>query len=489
MLSLFLGVMTYMEYDSRTKIQSEIASLKGQQDKDKGTIQTLDQDRRTLKDAIGYNFDAIGSAQEANTVIHALTLDFNNVAGSLPGAPQSRTVRELLAALRIALNTQQQVATQSNTSATTAQANFNQQIQRQETAVTQAKDDQTKSEVDLRGQQTEHQKAVAKAQSETTLWQQQYRTVQSELEQLKDHLAQVEVDNEKLRAKHLDTIRVQKDSIRQLENLTFDAPDGKVELVDNTTKSVWIDRGTLDFLRPAITFSVLVADNTGVGKSTRDVKAYLEVVEVTGPHRSRCRILQDDIARPITPGDPIFSPVYQAGRVQRFAFVGIIDLDGDGKSDRALLEELMTVNGGLIVLQVDDQGVRQPADAMLDVTTKFVVQGEIPDPTQFPGLDEKAREATEIGDQFSALKKEAADSGVQIIKLDDFLIYMGIRTQRRVYRPGEDAGWTLRSGAQSASVDETVTDRTSAGQTSGLFRNNRLGARPGAAPSGGRNTP
>lgn len=471
MVSLFLGVITYMTFDEKAKIEADIANLKSQNDKDKGAIQVLDQEKKELITLLGYNYASVGSLNEPNTILHAANQDFNTVAGSLATQPQGRTFREIVLAMRTAINTQQQTATQSNTSATTAQANFQTQVQRQETEVTTAKTGQTKSETDLRAQQQEHQKAIATAQAETAKWQTNYRTVTAELEQERAHLADVEAANEKQRLAHLHTIDTQRRKIAELENNKFDSPDGMVELVDNTTRSVWINRGSLDYLRPAITFSVLVKDNSGAGKSTRDVKARIEVVEVTGPHRSRCRILSDEIARPIASGDPIFSPVYQAGRIQNFAFCGVIDLDGDGKSDRKLLEETLNVNGGRIFLQVDDHGIRQPGDLILDVTVKFLVIGDMPDPAKFPGLDEKAREATNMGEELSKLKKEAADAGVEIIKLDDFLTYMGIRTQRRIYRPGEEAGWQLKSGARSTGVDETIGDRESSGQTSGLFRN------------------
>lgn len=142
-----------------------------------------------------------------------------------------------------------------------------------------------------------------------------------------------------------------------MENISFEAPDGEITLVDNVTKHVWIDKGERDHLRPQVTFSVYTKDHQGIARSTADVKAKVEVVAVEA-RTARCRILEEDLTRPIAPGDPIYTPLWHSGMVEKIAFVGIIDLDGDGKSDRELLKEMMDINHSEIKLQILDDGTR-----------------------------------------------------------------------------------------------------------------------------------
>jgi len=438
MVSLFLGVIAYIFHSDLAEKEKSIADIEQQRNADAASITDLDNQVKTMKNTLGYPYESIGAASDPNSVIGAVNNDFSRVGAVLGQDPQQRNVREILLAMRTHIQNLTNTSTQANNTAQTAQATFAAQTSRQQTEVTQAKTDQTMSEGDLRDRQTTHQEALTKAQNETDKWRSQYNTVQGELEMQKDLLVQTETKLNERIADLRFTIKHQLEHIKLLEGKSFEAPDGVVDLVDNTPPGfVWINQGSLDYIRPQITFSVLTKDNSGIGRNPNDVKARLEVVEVTGPHRSKCRILEDDISRPIAPGDPIYSPLFQSGVRVRVAFVGIIDLDGDGKSDRELVQEIMNQNGAELVVYVDDHGQRQPADGVLDVTTKFLVVGKIPDPTDFPGQDELFREASDVGAQFGELKRESEDNGVEVINLGEFLTWIGARTEQKVYRPGD----------------------------------------------------
>ena len=75
---------------------------------------------------------------------------------------------------------------------------------------------------------------------------------------------------------------------------------------------------------------------------------------------AEARITRDRISDPIVKGDEIYTPLWSPGRKEKFAFVGLFDLDNDGINDRDVLHDLVAASGGEIVDEVDDKGVRHP---------------------------------------------------------------------------------------------------------------------------------
>ena len=168
----------------------------------------------------------------------------------------------------------------------------------------------------------------------------------------------------------------------KLEKQSFEVPSGSIQLVDMDTQLVWINRGEADSLRKGTTFSVYKQINKGVARGVQDIKGSIEVTRVggdLGPHQAEARITRSKITEPMVPGDPIYTPLWRPGLKEKFAFVGLVDLDNDGVSDRDVLHELVDASNGQIVDEVDDKGERHPPAGGMGVSTKFLVIGKIPD--------------------------------------------------------------------------------------------------------------
>jgi hypothetical protein len=238
---------------------------------------------------------------------------------------------------------------------------------------------------------------------------------------------------------------------------------------------VWIDLGSLDKLRPQVTFSVYTTDHRGIGRGVEDIKAKIEVTRIIDGHLSEARILDEDLFRPIAEGDPIFTPLWAAGRTEYFAIVGRPDLDEDGDSDWDLFREIVENAGAKVDLIVNDEGLREPFDGTLSARTKFLIIGDVDDPSEYSGQPEKQELINQILAEQKALIDEARLYGIRVVRLNDFLEYIGWKPQQRLWQPGENKPFNLGQGSQSASVDEVYQDRTSSGQTSELFRQNRAG--------------
>ena len=98
-------------------------------------------------------------------------------------------------------------------------------------------------------------------------------------------------------------------------------------------------------------------------------------MQLLGPHMAEARIVEDDLADPMMPGDKIFSPTLGAGPRRAFRPGRMIDIDGDGESDRQRVHDLIRLNGGVIDAEVTEAG---KMTAKLSINTKYLVLGNEP---------------------------------------------------------------------------------------------------------------
>lgn len=305
----------------------------------------------------------------------------------------------------------------------------------------------------------------------------------AEVKKLENEMATLKKINDKLT-----------EEIDKITKTSFEVADGEIRWVDNQNGRVWINLGEADNLPKRTTFSVYTKSHNGVARGSDDIKGAIEVTRIIDAHTAEARIIKDDLYQPISRGDPIFTPIWSPGRKENFSFVGIIDLDGDGKSDRQKLHELVAGAGATIDNEVDDDGKRIrylkfPNDFVdhgegvpgIDVNTKFLVVGEIPD-IALAAKDEDKDRITRILKHRKALGDEAKQQGVRVVNLNDFLSWIGYVPQRKLFVPGAEKGYDLRAGKREPPVDKMsgqvsgaisgnkrIKPATSTGQTSPLY--------------------
>ena len=318
--------------------------------------------------------------------------------------------------------------------------------------------------------------------------------------------AAAELENEKAaRAAEVKTLDVQiaklvaingklTDEIDEIKKTSFEIADGEIRWVDHQNGRVWINLGEADNLPKKMTFSIYTKNHNGVARGSNDIKGAIEVTRIIDAHTAEARIIKDDLYQPVAKGDPIFTPIWSPGRKENFSFVGIIDLDGDGKSDRQKLHELVSGAGASIDNEIDDDGkriryVKYPNDFIdhgegvpgIDVNTKFLVIGEIPD-ISLAVKDEDKDRYGRIAKHRKMLGDEAKQQGVRVVNLNDFLSWIGYQPQRKLFVPGAEKGYDLKAGQRPPPIDtraNRVSDAisgnkrlkpaASSGQTSPLF--------------------
>ena len=126
---------------------------------------------------------------------------------------------------------------------------------------------------------------------------------------------------------------------------------GRVTFVDYGSNQVRVSVNRSQGVKPLMRFSIF--DKNAAGITSDKPKATVELISVGDPQRgqsdSLARIIKTfDPADPIRYNDNIFSVGWSYDHPQRFALVGKLDINRDGKDDRADLIRMIESSGGII---------------------------------------------------------------------------------------------------------------------------------------------
>ena len=231
-----------------------------------------------------------------------------------------------------------------------------------------------------------------------------------------------EIDTEKTLSEGL------KGQLANLQDESFEVADGKITWVNQRANVAWINLGSGDGLRPQTTFSVY--DHNANGVSATERKGRIEVTKVIGDHQAQCRILEDELTNPILTGDKVYTPAWQPGRRLRFAMAGVLDLDGDEKSDPEAIRRIVSLNGGIVDLELKKDG---SVEGEMSVETRYLILGK--PPTGADGqLDEN------VLTTYSGVISDARKLGVDQISLEKFLNLMGWKSASQTVPLGKRLG-------------------------------------------------
>ncbi len=481
LISIACGVgwlLAYKGAGSISDLRKERDDAKDKLSKYETQYRAKDEDVKKLKDAVGTQFEEVGAdASNPNTMLG----DINKLKADYGGGVVDPTLKGTI----ISLNTKMREATLARDKLQEQLAVEIAQFEQKLSEANKALDTEKKARGDADKRQSDgdkiHQEEIAKKDADIAEYKKEFSNLQTQHDELKDATDKRIADLDK-RIQGL--VSINKKLANELDEKTrpsFEVPSGQIRFVDTLGKKVWIDIGEAEGLKPRTTFSVYRKQHSGVGRGTvkgtvggEDIKASIEVTRVMEAHLSEARILTEDIYSPIMKGDPIYSPLWSAGHDEAFSFVGIVDLDGDGKDDRDLLKEFVSTAGGVIDNDVSPKGVLTVNGKVEDkpkVTehTKFLVIAKIPEVSDTADPDEIAA-ILKINGYRKDLEDAARERGVRVISLSDFLTYIGYKSQRRLFIPGGDVPYNLKSGSQSAAVGESSgSKRQSSGQTSGAY--------------------
>lgn len=469
MATIIALVVAFLEYRTATDTEAKLKTATDERTKASSAQQAAATDVGSLKAFLGYpNTGEVGKAEAEGeaTVIGQLKKAMTENAPTDVAQP---TVLGTIQALGQKVNSllsenasQAAEVIKLNNQIAALKGEYQSMVDRHEKAVKDAE----KVRQDAQASKEKEVEAKEKQLAEVT---QKVSELQTDLQGTQQKLVQMD---EKAKSEIKDLRKINQGLLTEKEkreNYSFEVPSGQVQWVNTDTKLVWINRGEADALRKGTTFSVYKQINKGVARGRQDIKGAIEVTRIVGPHQAEARITRSENSNPIIPGDPIYTPLWTPGRKESFAIVGLIDIDNDGISDRHMLHELVDAANGAIVDEVDDEGVRHPTNGNIDVSTKFLVIGKIPDYSQANPNDKKAY--TDIADKQKKMRDQALEHGVRVVSLEDFLNYIGYEPGRRIWRPGISTKWNLRLGSEgTAARPNPLPPPVSGGTTSPLYK-------------------
>jgi hypothetical protein len=466
MTTLILGVTTYLGYKERGEALSQLQAKTDEAANATTGLNGALGDIDEIKAQLGYQ------ANDVDTMMAQLGEDLTRYGNGKEGP--DGTVSATLAAMRSTIDQQERTLAEKDQQIqglNTRLASLEEQYKAQMAEIAQS---QQTSETSLQDFIKNRDELLAQKQQELDTLRADYNREQREKAQLTEQMNRMRRDLGDQIANLERVNRRMKDELDGIKKVSFEVADGEITNVDNTSRTVWINLGEDDRLRPQVTFSVYDQNNYGVARGAEDVKGSVEVVRVLGPKLSEARILSEQLDRPFAPGDVVYSPIWTPGLVEQFAFVGEIDFEGDGQSDRQQLHDLLQHANAKISVEVDDEGNRNPPEAKIDVHTKFLVIGHIPDQAQFAAQDPELERVKRMNAERAELEKEAQQQGVRVVRLNDFLAYMGYKPQQRLFLPGAEMPYTIRGGSrQTGTVDSVGRSGASSGNTSEVYRRNR----------------
>ena len=206
---------------------------------------------------------------------------------------------------------------------------------------------------------------------------------------------------------------------RRDDDSKIETPAGRIEWVNQASRLVWINLGEADGVARQMTFAVFDQKETGVTKAK--VKGRIEVTRIIGPSQAEARIIkeEDELRNPVMKDDMIFSTTFRRGQKIHVALVGLIDINGDGKSDRERVKSIIGMNNGVVDAELLEDGT---IAGKMTLDTDFVVQGDKPDDKTNAQLMKGYMEM--IGD--------ATKFGKDVTPLKSFLDRMGYSGEQRV---------------------------------------------------------
>jgi hypothetical protein len=201
------------------------------------------------------------------------------------------------------------------------------------------------SKTDLTTEQQKHADERQNLLTKVDQYQTDNARQATEIANLTSKLRQTEEDFSKKLSLAQQTIREYRDRVERTENV-LDRPDGRVTFVAYEKGEIQANISRSQGARPQMKLTIFDANSPGL--PTDKPKGTVELVQV-GDRSSIARIVKTNSnIDPIRVGDYVYSPAWSPNEPMRFALIGKIDINRDGKDDREDLKRMIEAAGGIV---------------------------------------------------------------------------------------------------------------------------------------------
>jgi hypothetical protein len=229
------------------------------------------------------------------------------------------------------------------------------------------------------------------------------------------------------RAREKDTltsiIRELRDQVERQETI-LDHPDGYITYVDYSSNEVQLNINKAMGARPQMVMSIF--DSHAPGIPTEKPKGSIELTKV-GEQFSIARIIKTiNPIDPIRTGDIVYSPAWSPNNPTRFALIGKIDVNRDGRDDREELKRMIKEAGGVVDFDLPPMEVGKETGKLTPRIDWYVTDDRIPFHEVFqqrnaPMLKNEAQLKQRMGEVI----KEARLDGIRPMPIGRLLSFLG----------------------------------------------------------------
>ncbi len=236
-------------------------------------------------------------------------------------------------------------------------------------------------------------------------------------------IGQMKDDYDKERLTLTTIIKELRDRAERTETI-LDHPDGYITYVDYGSREVQLNINRAMGARPQMKMSVFDANAPGV--PTEKPKGTIELTKV-GDQFSVARIV--DTKNPIEPirsGDIVYSPAWSPNNPTRFALVGKMDANRDGRDDREELKRMIQEAGGVVDFDLPPPWVGKETGKLSPRIDWYVIDDRMPLRDVFRARSEpQLKDEATLNERVGKVIQEARIVGIRPMPIGRLLSYLG----------------------------------------------------------------
>ncbi|MHC5539088.1 coiled-coil domain-containing protein [Singulisphaera rosea] len=281
----------------------------------------------------------------------------------------------------------------------------------------------SQAQADVASEHTKHDQARADLLAKIDLYQTEINNKATEIATLNTQLRQLREDSTKKQSDLLNIVREHQDAKAQVETI-LDRPDGRITFVDYNRGEVRTNLTHSMGARPQMKLTIFDTGSPGI--PTERPKGTIELTFV-GDNYSLGKITKTmNPVEPIRLGDIVYSPAWSPNEPMRFALIGKMDVNRDGKDDRADLIRMITAAGGIVDYDLPPPFIGKEQGKLTGRDAWYITDDR--QPLRNYERDTEDQSTVEYADflkKRSVAIREARDNGVRPMRIERLLAYLG----------------------------------------------------------------
>jgi hypothetical protein len=279
------------------------------------------------------------------------------------------------------------------------------------------------SKADLEAEHNKHEAERTGLLSKVDQLQTANNDVQSKLANAETQLKQQGEDAARKQELAQSIIREYRDRLDKTD-VMLDKPGGYISYVDLDRREVHVNITRRMGARPQMRMTVFDAGSPGV--PTETPKGNIQLTHV-GDQYSIARIDRvNSSINPIRIGDIVYSPAWSPDEPMRFALIGKIDVNRDGKDDREDLKRMIQDAGGIVDYDLPPPGYGNESGKLTARDAWYVIDERAPLRERYTAKSDRAvAEEARFQAKIGQVIKQARAEGIRPMPIQRLLAYLG----------------------------------------------------------------